>query len=114
MRDADHPFDAIAHATRGETVRLTAAPNAVLIMPEPPPGHVVVTLDPDALAVLDHLRHIRARYGKDADSQSITAMLAPLLDQIPACLTCMDTGEHAVDQDRGWCKCPAGSAAREG
>jgi hypothetical protein len=113
MRDVDHPFDAIAHATQGETVRLTAGSDTVLIMPEPPPGHVVVTLDPDALSFCDRLRYARASYVRKSPApDSPLEAMSGVLDQLPACLTCMDTGEHADGEEPDWCKCPAGAAVR--
>jgi hypothetical protein len=138
MREFSHPFDAVRAAQAGEAVRLTTDEGPVYILPQvitegdpitispaPPPGGIVVTLDPEALAVLDEIRYVirsmrrcehvdvpPEQFGESIRSSIQLAKqavgLRHVLDQLPACLACLDTGEVGHGH---WCKCPAGKTA---
>jgi hypothetical protein len=136
MREFTHPFEAIEAALGGEAVRLLTDSGPLIISPPvitsgdplvaevlavPPAGGLAVTLDADAVAFLDIVRMSAAQLNAGVYSASQPPLpfpfrmtfehLAGVLAQLPACITCMDTGERCGADRNGavaWCHCPAG------
>jgi hypothetical protein len=114
--------DRAAKGERSEILDHTGYPLAVVV-PAPEPGHLLVTLDQAALAMLDKVRQDCAAADGGLYQHAHTAPAYPLADlrralsgalgQLPDCLTCMDTGRIERPVFNRWlpCKCPAGEAA---